>query len=53
MSTKRVKAIADYDDDGYDDDYDEGYGEEEDAEKGEKTYLLPRIYAHLSYRFER
>ncbi|QDS72346.1 hypothetical protein FKW77_007992 [Venturia effusa] len=35
MSTKRVKAIDDYDDDGYDDDYDEGYGEDEEvAEEG-------------------
>lgn len=29
MSTKRVKAIDDYDDGGYDDEYDEGYEEEE------------------------
>jgi hypothetical protein len=28
MSTRRVKAIDDYDDDGYDDDFDEGYEEE-------------------------
>lgn len=34
MSTKRVKAIDDYDDDGYDDEYDEGY-EEEAAGEGE------------------
>jgi hypothetical protein len=34
MSTKRVKAIDDYDDDGYDDEYDEGY-EEEPAGEGE------------------
>jgi hypothetical protein len=33
MSTKRVKAIDDYDDDGYDDDFDEGY-EEEGAGEG-------------------
>jgi hypothetical protein len=33
MSTKRVKAIDDYDDDGYDDDFDEGY-EDEGAGEG-------------------
>lgn len=40
MSNKRVKAIDDYDDDGYDDDYDDGYGEE-DTGGGEKR--LPII----------
>jgi hypothetical protein len=37
MSTKRVKAIDDYDDDGYDDDdeYDEGYEEEAATGEGE------------------
>lgn len=36
MSTKRVKAIDEYDDDGYDDEYDDGYGEEEGTGEGEK-----------------
>ena len=40
MSTKRVKAIDDYDDDGYDDDYDEEGYEEEGAGGGDKC---PRI----------
>ncbi|KAE9967643.1 hypothetical protein BLS_006252 [Venturia inaequalis] len=34
MSNKRVKAIDDYDDDGYDDEYDDGYGEEENTGGG-------------------
>lgn len=42
MSNKRVKAIDDYDDDGYDDEYDDGYGEEENTGGGEK---YPRIIA--------